>query len=138
MEMLNFFNVASNRRFNTAKCFLAMLAGTLLLSGCATPKPPPNALESAERAIDAAILEGAEQHAPVELRFARERLAEAHKGMERKSYEKAFYLIDQSEINSELAIEKSREAKVRAALADQIRQNEVLIEDFNRTYGEKP
>jgi hypothetical protein len=74
----------------------------------------------------------------VELRFARERLAEAQKGMERKSYEKAFYLIDQSEINSELAIEKSREAKVRAELAEQIKQNEVLTEDFNRTYGDKP
>ncbi len=139
--MHNFLNVAPNRRFNTAKCFLAMLAMmtcALLLAGCATPKPSPDALESAQRAIDAAILEGAEQHAPVELRFARERLAEAQKGMERKSWEKTFYLIDQSEINSELAIEKSREAKVRAALAEQIKQNEVLIEDFNRTYGDKP
>lgn len=115
-----------------------MLTGALLLSACATPKPSPDTLQSAERAIDAAILAGAEQHAPVELRFARERLAEAQKGMERKSYEKVFYLVDQSEINSELAIEKSREAKVRAALAEQIKQNEVLAEDFDRTYGDRP
>lgn len=115
-----------------------MLASTVLLTACATPKPSPDALESAERAIETAVLAGAEQHAPVELRFARERLAEAQKGMERKSYEKAFYLIDQSEINSELAIEKSREAKVRAALSEQLKQNEVLSEDFKRTYGAKP
>lgn len=136
--MLKFSAAALQRRFKPVHWSFPLLAGTLLLAACATPKPSPDALESAERAIDAAIQAGAEQHAPVELRFARERLAEAHKGMERKSYEKAFYLIDQSEINSELAIEKSREAKVRAALADQLKQNEVLAEDFRRTYGDTP
>ncbi len=108
------------------------------IAACATPKPPSDSLETAERAIDNAVQAGAEQHAPVELRFARERLAEAQKGIERKSYEKAIYLFEQSEINSELAIEKSREAKVRAALAEQIKQNEVLAEDFKRTYGGRP
>lgn len=125
-------------RHKSMRLFFLMLTSAVLLVACATPKPSVDTLESAERAIDAAIQAGAEQHAPVELRFARERLDEAQKGMERKSYEKAFYLIDQSEINSELAIEKSREAKVRAALAEQVKQNEVLTEDFNRTYGDQP
>lgn len=110
----------------------------VLLSACATPKPSQDAFNSAQRGIDAAIQAGAEQHAPVELRFAREKLAEANKGIEHKQYDKSFFLIDQSEINSELAIEKSKEAKVRAALAEQIKQNEVLAEDFARTYGDKP
>jgi len=117
---------------------LALLLCTGLLSACATPKPPEDAFNSAERAIEAAIQAGAEQHAPVELRFAREKLAEAQKGIEYKQFDKSFYLIDQSEINSELAIEKAKEAKVRAALAEQIKQNEVLVEDFARTYGGKP
>jgi hypothetical protein len=115
-----------------------MLVSTILLVSCATPKPTEDAFASAERGINTAVQAGAEQHAPVELRFAREKLAEARKGMEQKSYEKAFYLIDQSVINSELAVEKSREAKVRASLAEQQKQNEVLIEDFARTYGGKP
>ena len=108
----------------------------LTLTSCATPKPNDDAFVSAERAIDAAIQAGAEQHAPVELRFAREKLEEARKGIEYKQFDKSFYLIDQSEINSELAIEKSREAIVRSALSEQIKQNEVLAEDFARTYGE--
>jgi hypothetical protein len=137
IEMLKLSVVALIRN-NPIRLLTLMLTSALLLASCATPKPSVDSLESAARAIDAAIQAGAEQHAPVELRFARERLAEAQKGMERKSYEKAFYLIDQSEINSELAIEKSREAKVRAALAEQQRQNEVLTEDFNRTYGDQP
>lgn len=110
----------------------------LLLTACATPKPSEDAFNAAERGIDAAIQAGAEQHAPVELRFAREKLEEARKGIERKQYDKSFYLIDQSEINSELAVEKSREARVRADLAEQRKQNEVLIEDFSRTYGVQP
>lgn len=136
--MLKLSVVALIGRYNPQRLFFLMLASGLLLASCASPKPSVDTLESAERAIDSAIQAGAEQHAPVELRFARERLAEAQKGMERKSYEKAFYLIDQSEINSELAIEKSREAKIRAALAEQQKQNEVLTEDFNRTYGDQP
>jgi len=130
--------VAKICRHNSPRLILLMFATAVLVTACATPKPSLDSLESAQRAIDTAIEAGAEQHAPVELRFARERLAEAQTGMERKSYEKAFYLIDQSEINSELAIEKSREAKVRAALAEQLKQNEVLMEDFNRTYGDQP
>jgi hypothetical protein len=108
----------------------------LLLTACASPKPAPDAFNDAEQAIDAAIAAGAEEHSPVELRFAREKLAEAHKGMEFKQYDKSTYLIEQSEINSELAIEKSKTAVMRAKVAELSRQNEILREDFEATYGE--
>lgn len=123
---------------NRVRIPVCMLFSSLLLVACATPKPSEDTFGSAERGIDAAIQAGAEQHAPVELRFAREKLAEARKGMEYKQFDKSFYLIDQSVINSELAVEKSREARVRADLAEQQKQNEVLAEDFARTYGAKP
>ena len=105
-------------------------------SGCTTPKPAPDAFNDAEQAMEAAIAAGAEEHSPVELRFAREKLAEAHKGMEFKQYDKSVYLIEQSEINSELAIEKSKTAIMRAKVAELTRQNEILREDFEATYGE--
>ena len=108
----------------------------LFLTACAAPKPAPDAFNDAEEAIEAAVSAGAEQHSPVELRFAREKLAEAHKGMEFKQYDKAIYLIEQSEINSELAIEKSKAAVARAKVTDLARQNAVLLEDFEATYGE--
>jgi hypothetical protein len=109
---------------------------TLLLVACATPRPAPDAFEDAESAIDAAIEAGAEEHSPVELRFAREKLAEAYKGMDYKQYDKAIYLIEQSEINSELAIEKARTAELRARVTELARENEILREDFETTYGE--
>lgn len=113
-----------------------LLLPLLALAACASPKPAPNAFNDAEQAIEAAIAAGAEEHSPVELRFAREKLAEAHKGMEFKQSDKSVYLIEQSEINSELAIEKSKTAEIRARVADQARQNEILREDFEATYGE--
>lgn len=115
---------------------LVVIFTTFVLASCAAPKPAPNAFNDAEEAIQEAVDAGAEEHSPVELRFAREKLAEAQKGMEYRQYDKSIYLIEQSEINSELAIEKSRTAEVRAQVAEQTRENEILREDFESTFGE--
>ena len=116
--------------------YLALTLLTLLLNACAATKPAPDAFDAAERAIDAAVRAGAEQHSPVELRFAREKLDEARKGVEFRQYDKAIVLIEQSEINSELAIEKSRTADTRAQVAELTRENEILRADYKATYGE--
>ena len=108
----------------------------LMLASCVTAKPAPDAFSDAEEAIEAAVLAGAEEHSPVELRFAREKLEEANKGMEYKQYDKAIFLIEQSEINAELAIEKSRAAVTRARVAELTRDNAVLKADFEATFGE--
>ena len=115
--------------------FSLMLLSTLL-GACATAKPAPDAFADAEQAIEAAVRAGAEEHSPVELRFAREKLAEAHKGMEVRQYDKSIVLIEQSEINSELAIEKSKTAIMRQRVAESARENEVLREDYRATFGE--
>jgi hypothetical protein len=115
---------------------LVFLLFLILLSGCATTMPAVDAFASAERAIEAAVQAGAEEYSPVELRFAREKLTEAHKGIEFKQYDKAVYLIDQSEINSELALEKTRAAIMRGKVTDLARENEILREDYESTYGE--
>jgi len=108
----------------------------VLLASCATPKPAPDAFNDAEQAMEAAIAAGAEEHSPVELRFAREKLAEARKGMEVRQYDKSIYLIEQSEINSELAIEKSRAALTREKVTENRRENAILLEDYESTFGE--
>ena len=123
-------------RHNLPMRNLVVVIFTILLASCTTVKPAPNAFNDAEEAIEAAIQAGAEEHSPVELRFAREKLAEARKGMEVKQYDKSIYLIEQSEINSELAIEKSRTAETRARVSEKARENEILREDFKSTFGE--
>ena len=116
----------------------AIILFSLLLVSCAGARPSPDAFSNAEQAIDAAVRAGAEEHAPVELRFAREKLAEANKGVEFKQWDKAIVLIEESEINSELASEKTRTARLRNEVTELARQNEILREDFERTYGEQP
>ena len=123
-------------RHNPPMRNLVVVIFTILLASCTTVKPAPYAFNDADEEIEAAIRAGAEEHSPVELRFAREKLAEARKGMEAKQYDKAIYLIEQSEINSELAIEKSRTAKIRTRVTERARENEILREEFEFTYGE--
>ena len=115
--------------------FLLVLLIMTLFS-CAAVKPPPDAFDNAEQAIKAAVTAGADQYSPVELRFAREKLEEAHKGVEFKQYDKTLYLIEQAEINAELAIEKSHAAVIRGQVAELTQKNEILDEEFQNTYGE--
>jgi len=115
---------------------IVIIFAAMALASCAAPRPAPDAFSDAEASIQEAIDVGAEEHSPVELRFAREKLAEAQKGMEYRQYDKAIYLVEQSEINSELAIEKSRTAEAREKVAAQARENEILREDFQSTFGE--
>jgi hypothetical protein len=113
--------------------FILML---LILTGCASSRPGPGAFQSAEQGIAAAEQAGAEELAPVELRFAREKLDSARLGMEQKKYDIALFLVEESEINSELAIEKSRAAKARRKVNEQRRANEMLRDELEATYGE--
>lgn len=108
----------------------------LLLASCATPPPGPQVFNSAEQAIAAAERAGAEELAPVELQFARERLALARTGMENGEVEPALYAIEQSEINAELAIEQSRTAQLRREVNEARRANEVLRAELEASYGE--
>lgn len=115
--------------------FLSLIV--LLLGACATTPPDPSVFDSAERAIDAAERAGAEELSPTELRFARERLDLARTAVEKKKYDEALLAIEQSEINSELAIEKSRAAVERRKVNELRRANELLREELIALYGEE-
>lgn len=109
----------------------------LLLAACAAPRPDPSILEAAEAAILAAEEAGGDEFAPVEMRFAREKLSSAQKGMEKQKYEVAVYLMEEAEINAELAIEKSRTAKARRRVNEQRKINQELDEKLRSTFGDE-
>jgi len=108
----------------------------LVLGACATVRPDAAIFESAEQAIQAAEAAGGDEFAPVEMRFAREKLASAKKGLEKEKYEVSVWLVEESEINSELAIEKSRTAKSRRQVNEQRKNNEELEARLHATYGD--
>ncbi len=108
---------------------------SLALAACASAPLDPSAFTSAERAIAAAEDAGAAELSPTELRFARERLELARKGVENKKNAEALLAIEQSEINAELAIAKSNAALERRRVNELRRSNELLREELVLTYG---
>ena len=100
------------------------------------PVATPAAFATAEEAIAAAERAGAAELAPMELRFAREKLDAARRGMDSKQFDIAYWLIEESEINSELAIEKSRTTLAQRKANELRRENEVMREEFIAEYGE--
>jgi hypothetical protein len=108
----------------------------LLLASCAVAPPSADVFKSANRAIEGAERAGAEELSPVELRFSREKLNLAKRLVENGKNKEAFWAIEQSEINAELAIEQSRTALERRKVNELQRANEVLSEELQSTYGE--
>ena len=109
----------------------------LMLSACTTVKPGPDVTLQAERSIEMAVSEGGDEFAPVEMRYAREKLASAKTSIEKQKYEVTLYLVEESEINSELAIEKSRAAKVRREASELRKSNEALKARLRDTFGDE-
>ena len=109
----------------------------LVLTACATVRPDPAIVQSAEQAIEAAEIAGGDEFAPVEMRFAREKLQSAKKGMEKEKYEVSLWLVEESEINSELAIEKSRTAKSRRKANELRKSNDELDATLRATFGDE-
>jgi len=109
----------------------------LALAACTTIRPGPDAFVSAETAIAVAVEAGGDEFAPVEMRFAREKLEIARKGMDKQKYEAALYLVEQSEINAELAIAKSRAAKSRRRVNELRKSNDELENKLRETFGDE-
>ncbi len=115
--------------------FISIVAVLLVLSACTTVKLGPDVTVSAENAIAAATKAGGDEFAPTEMRFAREKLATAKTSIEKQKSEVTMYLIEESEINSELAIEKSRAAKARREANELRKNNEILEARLRETFG---
>ena len=107
----------------------------LTASACTAVKPDESFFASAEQAIARAENAGGDEHAPVEMRYAREKLAEARRGVETREYDVATFLLEQAEINAELAIAKTSSAEQRQKVTELRRALNTLEADFEATYG---
>ena len=115
---------------------LSILTICIALAACAVTPPSDSSFTSAEQAIALAEQAGAEEHAPVEMRFAREKLAEAHHGMEVRDFEAATLLIEQAEINAELALARTQAALQRRKVNDLQSANAIMLEQYRESFGE--
>lgn len=102
----------------------------LLAAACASPPPPAGFLDEADAAVLRAAGVGALEYAPLELRYAREKLAEARAALETRDHEQAQWLARESQVNSELAIAKTVAAQAREASRAKAEEIERLREDL--------
>ena len=98
----------------------------VVFSGCATAPPPLTGLDDATAAIARARAADAQLYAPVELRFAESKLADARTAMADKKYAAAAQFVAEAEIDAEFALAKSRNGKARAAADQKARDNAAL------------
>lgn len=113
------------------------MALALVMIGCATTPPDPALLENARGAIVQAEDAGANEYAPLELRFARERLEQAERQMTDGNADQVRRLADESEIEARLALARTQAALTRADLAQHQRELEQLKTDLVEAFGDE-
>lgn len=92
-----------------------------LLAGCRTPEGPALAVSEAESAVERATVGEATEHAPLELRLAREKLDEAREKLADEQYDDARRLAEKAIVDARLAEVKAEAATARAT-ADDLQQ----------------
>lgn len=116
----------------TLRSFMRLqLAVVVVLAGaCASTPPSLDFLDAADQlALDAAGA-GALEHAPLELKYAREKLGEARVAADSRDYPLARQLAAQSSVNSELAMAKTIAAKARDKARQARESNAALIQEL--------
>ena len=106
------------------------VAFALVLAGCASTPPPTAELAAAESAVAEAAGGSAGDFAPVELGFARDKLAAAQAAVEAREYERARSAAAQAQADAELALAKSRAAQARAEVQRRSEENAALRRDL--------
>ncbi|WP_376696802.1 DUF4398 domain-containing protein [Wenzhouxiangella sp. EGI_FJ10305] len=105
----------------------------LFLTACASQPPVPNdQLAVARNAIDYAVEMGARDHAPGDLKQAREHLAEAERAIEQGENKIARQLALEAEKMARLADRKSRSARSRRQVEQLEDTVEALREEIAR------
>ncbi len=112
--------------FSRLKIHLPVLA-VLALTGCASaPIAGGGGVERSASLVQGALAAEAEVHAPVELRFAQDGVAQARAALAAGDEKRAARFAAQAEADAELAMARARVAKLRAQVETQQRENAKL------------
>ncbi|MDJ0654733.1 MAG: DUF4398 domain-containing protein [Xanthomonadales bacterium] len=111
---------------------VATLAG---LAACASVPLDTSALDRASSAVDRANDAGSVEYAPLELRAAREKLAEARIAAEERNGDLANRLAAESLVSAELALAKSDAARARERTRAQRESNQQLRQELQTDSG---
>lgn len=110
---------------------------TLLLGGCASVPPPKEDLALAENSVQAAEEAGALEHAPLELRRAKQKLEKAEVAMEAEDYRVARRYLEQAHVDAQVAELKARSAKAQIAVQELQKSLRLLREQMEPSQTEQ-
>lgn len=117
----------------------AGLAGVLLITACAsTPPPPTSSLQAAKQAISEAERADASRFAPEELGDARNRLVFADNAVSERKMLIADRYAQEARAGAELASARTMVAKANAVNEEMKHSTGTLIEEMQRSAGDKP
>lgn len=114
------------------------LPAMLVIAACATAPVPTASLDAARQAIASAERSEAARYAPEELNQARVRLVAADAEVSGRKMLAAEWLARESRADAELASAKAGAAKARTMNDEMKRSTSTLIEEMQRTTGDKP
>jgi hypothetical protein len=106
-----------------------MLLAMVAINGCSSSEPrPDNALVRAKAAVDQAVTAGSGQYAAVDLNTANTKLQAAIENDGQGHYKQARYLAEEAQVDAELALSKTQDAKAAEA-ARQVRQGNQALQN---------
>jgi hypothetical protein len=114
------------------------LTGLLILGACASTPPPTSSLQGAREAIANAERVEAGRYASGELAEARTKLASADTAVSEQRMPMAERLANESRVEAELASAKTADVKATAVNDEMKRSNGTLVEEMQRSSGDKP
>jgi len=101
---------------------ISVIALSLFSGACAPGKPPVGKIADVESAIGRAKESIADIYAPLELKFAEDKLTEARALMDKEEYLAAGRLLDEALIDAKLAEARSKSEQKKGEVAE-IREN---------------
>ena len=108
------------------------LAATLALAACASVPPPTEQMAVTTAAVAHAVGAGGPEHAPVEMRLARDKLQRANVAMTAKEHDTARRLALEAQLDAQLAEAKAESIKARKAADALSEGSRVLREELDR------
>lgn len=106
------------RTISLLNIFVLLLFGGSLVGCSSKISPPTQKIALSSAAVNQAEASGAVEYAPVEMRAAREKLAQAQSAMNMEENKRALQLAEQAEVDAQLAEAKARTAKSQKAVSE--------------------
>jgi hypothetical protein len=108
----------------------------VMIGGCAARRAPTAKVSTADVAVREAEEVDAAEHAPLELRLAREKLEKARRAMDDDEYDRARRLSEEAFADAQLAEAKARAEKARLHAEELRKSVQVLRREAERPLTE--